>query len=168
MDTEVLGENRLWRAADPVGEQEGGVFREVAVVEDEEKLGAIGAQTLQRVRVAGWKVPQVALLKIIDEATALSIECGDADLAFKDIGPFSFLVPMELADDALIEAHVDTSKLFAGAKLTNSRLTRPATLFNTDVRVCERPAHIWDGTMIGTRRTDQIRVLSLSRPVARA
>jgi hypothetical protein len=149
VDPEVLSEHGFGRVCNPVGEQEGGVLGEVAVVEDEEEFGTVRAQALQRVGVARWEVPQVALLKVIDKATALGVERGDADLAFKDVGPLGFLVPMKLADDAFVKTHVDTSKLLARTKLANGCLTGPAALFDSNVRVCKGPAHIGNRTMIG-------------------
>jgi hypothetical protein len=168
MHAEVLSKDRLGRAPHPVREQEGRVLGEVAIVKDEEELSAIGAETLQRVGVARWEVPQVALLEIVDEAATLGVEGGDADLAFENISPFGFLVPMELADDPFIESHVHTGQFFAGAELADGRLTCPATLLDADVGVGKGPAHVGDSTMIRAGRANKIRVLPFSRSVPRA
>jgi hypothetical protein len=164
---EVLGKNSFGRVANPVGEEEGRVFGEIAVVEDEEELGAVGAETLERVGMARWEVPQVALFEIVDEATALGVEGGDADSAFEHVRPLGLLVPMKLADDAFVQTHVHAGKLLAHAELADGGLARPAALFDPDVRVGEGPAKVGDGSMIGARWADDIGILSFSRPVAR-
>lgn len=56
---------------------------------------------------AAGEVPQVALLEVLDEVAALVVERGDTDGAVEDVGPLSLLVPVQLADDALAQAHVD-------------------------------------------------------------
>jgi hypothetical protein len=123
---------------------------------------------LQRVRMSGWKVPQVALLEVVDEAAALGVKCSDADLALEHVSPLGFLVPVEFANDALVEAHVDTSELLARAKLANGSLTGPAAFFDANVRVRKRPAHVGNRTMISAGRADQVRVLTFTLSVARA
>lgn len=168
MHAEVLRKHRLGRARNPIGEQECRVLGEVAVVEDEEELGAIGTEALQRVRVARWEVPEVALLEVIDKATTLGVERSDADLALENVRPLSLLVPMQLTDNALVQTHIHTSELLAGSKLANRCLSGPPTLFDANMRVCKRPAHVRNGTMIRTRRANQVRILPFARSVARS
>lgn len=166
-NAEVLCQNALGSQTHPVGKQEGRVLGEVAVVKDEEEFCAIGRKTLERVRVARGEVPEVALLKVVYKATALGVECSDADLAFEHVGPFGLLVPMEFTNDAFLEAHVDTSKLLGSTELTNGGFTGPAAFFNADVRVCKGPAHVGNGAMVSGWRSHKIWILAFSVPVAR-
>ena len=115
--------------------------------------------------MARGEVPEIALLQVVDEAAALGVESCDADLAFKDVGPLCFFVPVELADDTCFQAHVHTGKLLARAKLTDSGLTRPATFLDANVRVGKRPAHVGNGAMISAWRADKVRILSFTSSV---
>ena len=78
---EVLRNDRLRSVLDPLVQQKGRVFGEVAVIEDEEELRTILAQALERVRMTGGKVPQVALLEVVDERAAIGVQSRDANLA---------------------------------------------------------------------------------------
>jgi len=102
----------------------------VAVVKDEQELGAVLAQALQGVGDAAGEVPQVALLEVVDEVAALVVEGRDADLAVEDVGPLGLLVPVQLADDAAVEAHVDAGQLDAGGQLAHRRLAGPAAFLH--------------------------------------
>lgn len=111
----------------PVGQNKGRLLREVAVIKDEEELGSVLTETLQRVRDTAREVPQVTLLQVVDEVAALVVESSDSDLAVKDVGPLSLLVPVKLTNDTLVESHVDTSELNAGGKLTDGCLSGPSS-----------------------------------------
>src|SRR5947209_1508702 len=56
--------------SEPVGDEEGLVLGEVAVVEDQQELAAL-LQPLDRVRDARWEVPQVSLANVVDEVAPL-------------------------------------------------------------------------------------------------
>lgn len=112
---------------EPVRQDKGAFFREAAVVEDEQELGAILAQALQAVRHTAGEIPKVALLQVIHEVAALVVKRGDADPAVKDVRPLGLLVPVQLADDAFAQAHVDTGKLTRGGQLTDGGLAGPAS-----------------------------------------
>lgn len=128
-EVEVLGNDRLgrvgWRVqksaggqankrlvngpelTEPVSQDESALLREATIVEYKQELCAIGAQALQAVGYAAREVPQVTLLEVLHEVAALVVERGDTHRAVKDISPLCLLVPMQLADDALAQAHVD-------------------------------------------------------------
>jgi hypothetical protein len=48
----------------------------VAVVEDEKELAAAPAESLETVRATRGKIPEVALLDVVDESAAFEIETG--------------------------------------------------------------------------------------------
>jgi hypothetical protein len=58
------------------------ILGKVAAVEDQQEFGSVLAQALEGVRVAGWEIPEIALLQVIDEGTTVSVERGNANLAF--------------------------------------------------------------------------------------
>ena len=60
--TEVLCYNGFGCVLDPLVQKESRIFRKVAAVKDQQELGAVLAQALERVRVARWEVPQITLL----------------------------------------------------------------------------------------------------------
>lgn len=78
--------------------------------------------TLDTVRKARRKVPQVTLLKIVDSAAALRVQHRYPTLSLEsetsvyasyldDVCPLVLIVPMQLAIDTLSQAHVDTREL---------------------------------------------------------
>lgn len=116
-EVEVLGEDGARGVVEPVGEEEGALLGKVAVVKDEEELGAVLAEALEGVRDAAgevpaesqrrraWKArsnaPEITLVDVVDEAAAFVVEGRDADGPVEDISPLGFLVPVQLADDTL-------------------------------------------------------------------
>ena len=80
--TEVLCYNSLGRMLDPLVQQESGILRKVAAVKHQKEFGSVLAQALEGVRVAGWEIPQVAFLQIVDEGATVCVKRCDADLAF--------------------------------------------------------------------------------------
>lgn len=79
-------------------------------------------------RYAAREVPQVALFEVIDEVAAFVVQGGDAHGAVEDIGPFGLLVPVQLADDALAQAHVDAGQFIGCWQFANGGLAGPASL----------------------------------------
>lgn len=111
----------------PVRQDKGRLLGKVAVIENDEELGSVLTETLQRVRHTTGEVPQVTLLEVVDEVAALVVESSDAHLTVQDVSPFGLLVPVKLTDDALVESHVDSGKLDTGGELTDGRLSGPAS-----------------------------------------
>lgn len=57
----------------------------------------------------------------------------------KHVGPFGFFVPVEFADHAGIEAHVDAGDFGGSSEFADGGLASPAAFFDADVRVGETP-----------------------------
>lgn len=129
------------RHTKPVGQDKGRLLGKVAVIEDDEELGSVLTETLQRVRHTAGEVPQVTLLQIIDEVAALVVESSDAHLTIKHVSPFGLLMPVKLTDDALVESHVDSGKLDTGGELADGCLSGPASFlqFRCQHGVNQRP-----------------------------
>lgn len=80
-ETEVLCYNSLGCVLDPLVQEESRIFGEVATVKHQQELGSILAQALEGVWVTRWEVPQVSLLQVVDEGTAVSVQRRNANLA---------------------------------------------------------------------------------------
>ena len=104
---EIGGQHVMRRVRHPIGEQHRLVFREVAVVENQQKFGAVGIQTLNRMRNSGWEVPEIALGHVGNEALAVQINRGDAGISVKHQSPLSSGMPVQLANAAGRQPHVD-------------------------------------------------------------
>jgi hypothetical protein len=167
---EVLGEDVLGSVGEVVGEEECGVFAEVAVVEDEEKFSALLAGADNRVGVASWEVPvksvaaptggkvyspEITFLEIVNIAATLNVEDSHSAGALENIGPLSLRVPMQLSVNTRLETHVHASEFLGSTELTDCRLTSPATFLESHMAVCETPLHIGHLATIGRRRLDE-------------
>lgn len=144
-------------------------------------------------RHTAGEVPQVALLQIVDEVAALVVKRRNAHLSVEHVRPLGLLVPMQFANDALAQAHVDASQLARGGQLTDCGLAGPAAFLdlgencvsvgnggvlraecwgasylNPHVRIGKTPAHVRHIAVVGAGRPDEIRVLARPARVPRA
>ena len=131
------------------------------------KLGAVGTETLDRMRDARREIPQVADADVVDEIAPLRIDRGDARGAVEHVGPFGGLVPMQLAHAAGIEPHVDAGDVLGNAELAHRHLPGPAARLQAHVGVVERKAQIRQRAVIGGRRRDDVRVLAGADRISR-
>jgi hypothetical protein len=99
----------------------------VAIIKDEQKLGAVGAQPLERVRMPSWEVPQIAFRQVVNGTTPVWIQRGDSHFTGQHVGPFGLGVPVQLADNAFIQAHIHPRQFAAGRELADGRLPRPSS-----------------------------------------
>ena len=151
---------------EPIGDQEGVVFVEVAVVENEKKFAAVRVEPLNGMRDARREIPQIADPHVVDEISPLGIDGGDARSAVKHVGPFSLLVPVELADAAGVEAHLHTGDTRGNAEFASRHLTGPSTRRQSHVSIGEREAQVWQRAIIGGRRHKEVGVLPIPRDIA--
>ena len=80
------------------------------------ELAAVRAKSLQGMRHACRKIPEVALFDVGDVGPACGIEHRDATAAVGHDRPFRRLVPMQLADTAGGQPHVDARDVLEMAK----------------------------------------------------
>src|SRR6202043_365733 len=106
-DLEILGQDIRWGVRDKIGHQERIELRCPSFIEGEDKFGAVLADTLQRMRIAGRENPQLALVDIGHISLPHRVEDGDAACAACHIGPFGKLVPVQFAYAAPRQPHVD-------------------------------------------------------------
>ncbi len=114
----------------PLGDEEGVVLGEEAFVEDEEELAAVGAETLDGVRIAGGEEPEIALFDIVDEDGAVGVEDSDAGVAVEHESPLVGGVPVHLAEAAGCEAHVYAGDGGRRRQLALCDLVGPAAFFH--------------------------------------
>jgi hypothetical protein len=115
---EILGKNLGRHVLEPVTDEKRAVLIEAAAIEHQQKFAAIGTETLDAMRHAGWEIPEIADSHVIDEIAALRIDRGDPRSAVQHVGPLGFLVPVQLADAAGVQAHVDAGNGFGNAQFT--------------------------------------------------
>ncbi len=165
---EVLGENLPWRTRQPVRELKRRVRVEVAVVVDEQHLAAVVGEALDRMRDTGREVPDVTLAHVVLEGAPLRVDSGDPRPAGDHVGPLRLPVPVELADRAGLEPHVDGGELGGDGQLAGCRLPGPAAFAQASVTVGEGPLEVRQRAVIGRRGRDQIRRLRLASGVRRS
>jgi hypothetical protein len=164
---EIFAQHLGRRVLEPVAQQEGRVLVKTAAVEHQQEFAAVGPEALDRMRNAAGKIPEIADADVVDEIAALRIDRGDARGAVKHVRPFGFLVPMQFAHAAGIEAHVDAGDVLGDAKLALGDLARPAAAFLAHMRVGKRKAQIGQRAMIGGWRVEDVGILAVAQKVAR-
>jgi hypothetical protein len=165
---EVLGENLPRRMRQPVRELKRRVRVEVAVVVDEQHLAAVVGEALDRVRDAGREVPDVTLAHVVLEGAQLRVDGGDPRPTGDHVGPLGLSVPVQLADRAGLEPHVDGGDLGGDGQLADRRLPGPAAFAQASVAVGEGPPEVGQRTVVGRRGRNQIRRLGLASGVRRS
>jgi hypothetical protein len=87
------------------------------------------------------EVPHVARTELDDLALILRVDGGDAAASFDHIGPFGGVgVPMQLAQAARLERHVDAGELLRHGELRDGRLFRRAAVESLGRQAPEREA----------------------------
>src|SRR5258708_23834011 len=124
-DAKVLGEHLGRYVLEPVRDQEGIVFVEVAIVKDQKEFATVRIETLDRVWNPRWEVPEIADPDIVDEVAPLRVDCGDAGAAVKHVRALPLLVPMQLAHAAGIEPHIATGSILNHAELARGHRPLP-------------------------------------------
>ncbi len=110
-DAEVLCQHLWWRVPDPVCQQHRLVFVEASIVKHQQEFAAVRSQSLDRVRVPRWKIPDIALLNVIHEAAPIWIDAGDPRSACQHQGPLRRVVPVQLADPTRYQPHLHAGNL---------------------------------------------------------
>src|SRR5580658_4970838 len=118
----------MGRVRHPVGEQDGLVFRKVAIVEHQQKLATVGIQTLNGMWNAGGEIPKIAFRDVADKTLAVGIKAGDASVSVEHDGPLGSGVPVQLSYAPGGQSHVDTGDRLGDRKLAHCDLARPSTL----------------------------------------
>jgi hypothetical protein len=151
---------------EPVADQEGIIFVEVAIVEHQQELAAVGIESLDGVRDPRWEIPEVADAHVVGEIPSFRVDSGDPGGTIKHVRPLGGLVPMQLAHPAGIEPHVHAGDVLGDAELAFSDLAGPATRLQPHMRIGEREPQVGQRAVVRRRRHQQIGVLPVAREVA--
>ena len=165
LGAEVLGQHLFWQVSEPLADEEGVVLVEVAVIEHQQELAPL-VERLDGVREAAREIPEVALLDVGDEAAPVVVDAGDAGVANEHQRPFVRLVPVQLADGARIEPHIDAGHLGRDRELADGGLPGPSAGLQAVVAEVERPFEVRQAAAIGEHAGIDVRVFGLDRPVA--
>ena len=159
---EVLGQDVLGDVGKPVGQQEGFILVEVAVIEDEQELGSLSLMCLDRMGDAGREVPEIALTHIVLEGMTILVDGGDPHPALEHESPLGRLVPVQFPDRAGLESHVDAGKLGGDGHFADRRLPRPPACLQFVVAVGKGPSQVRHRAVIRLRRRQPVRALGLT------
>lgn len=107
LDAERLRQHAGIVVGEQIGDRQGAVFRKLSVRKCQQEFAAFVWQALDRMRDTGGKVPEVTGRHVGNEIVAIMVDCCDAGLACQHERPFGLLVPVQLADAAWRQAHVD-------------------------------------------------------------
>jgi hypothetical protein len=125
--------------ADPIGDAEGAEFGEVAVVEDQDEVTGLVAETLQHVAVAAREVPDVAGVEIVGLGEAAWIDDGGADAALENERPFGRGgVPVQFAHRAGLQPHRHAGDPLGDRQLRDGRLLAVAVADDLALRLLQR------------------------------
>jgi hypothetical protein len=83
-----------------------------AFIKNKQELATVPRpQTLNGMRIPGREEPEVAFGHVIDEDRSIGIQNRDASIAGEHNGPFIRRMPMQFAEAAAGEPHVDPGEL---------------------------------------------------------
>ena len=129
-NAEILGQHLGRCMREPVRHQQCIEFVGMTVIEADHELTTVRTKPLQRMRRAGRKVPDIALLHVGNIGPALRIENGDATIAVGHDRPLGCLMPVQLTDSTGGQPHVDPGYLRRNCKVIHRDLARPAAVLN--------------------------------------
>src|ERR1700694_1829959 len=152
---------------EPVAQQEGVVFVEIAIVKDQQEFAAVRIEALYRVRNTLREIPEISDAYVNDEILPLSVDRGDAGGAVKHVGPFRSLVPMQFTYASGVQAHVYAGEVLGNTEFSLRDLTGPATGFLPHMCVREGEAQIGQCAVVGRGWNEQIGVLPVTGDVTR-
>ena len=90
----------------PIGDAEGAVFGEAAVVEDQDEVRFLAADVQDGMAVAAREVPNVARIEVVGFRLAVRPDDRGADAALDDKGPLGGVgVPVQFAEAARFQTH---------------------------------------------------------------
>ena len=154
-DAEVHGQDIGRGVRQPVGGRQGVELGAGPVVERQHELGPVGAQALQRVRQAGREVPQIAGLDVGHGRAAERVQHRDAAVAVGHDRPLGLLVPVQLADAAGRQAHVDAGDLGRDREVGLRHLPAPAAVLDPSRGQVERGPELRRAADVGRRRVEE-------------
>src|SRR6202048_238465 len=117
-------------------------------------------------RHAAREIPQVADAHVVDEIIAILVNRGDAGADVKHVGPFGLLLPMQFADTAGVQPHLDACQSRGDAELALSDLPRPAAVGLACMRIRKRKTQVRQRPLVRRRRIEHVGIFSVAREIA--
>src|ERR1700733_3228017 len=106
-DAEILGEHRRRCVSKPIGNEQRVEFVGMTVVKTDDEFAAVWPKALQGMRSAGRKIPEIAGFHVANKGSPLSIEDSHTAVAVRHDRPLGGLMPVQLADSAGSQSHID-------------------------------------------------------------
>jgi hypothetical protein len=104
---EILGKHLGRRMGEPVRQQQRVELAGVTVVKADHEFAAVRAETLQRMRLACGKIPEITFIDIRNIGAAHGVENRHAAAAVGHDRPLRRLVPVQFPDATGGQPHVD-------------------------------------------------------------
>src|SRR4029077_12750788 len=110
----------------------------MTVVKTDDEFASVRPKALQGVRSARRKIPEIAGLHVANIGPSFRVEDSHATITVGHDRPLGGLVPVQLANSASGQPHIDARDLFRDGKIVNRYLTCPASVLDALCCVVER------------------------------
>ena len=138
----------------PIRHQQSVELARRAVIEADNKFATVRSQTLQGMRVTGRKIPDIALLDVGNIGAACRIDHGNSAVAVSHVGPLGRLVPMQFADAAGRQSHIDAGDGCGNCEVRLGHLPRPAAVLDAALHGVEGRPDLRHAANVGWRRRE--------------
>jgi hypothetical protein len=122
---------------EPIGHQRRVEFGCLAVVEHDAEFATVRSDPLQQMRLAAREEPEVAFAHVLHASATVLVQHRDPALPVGHVSPFGRLMPVQFADAARGEAHVDAGDRRRNREIGLRHLAGPAAALNALVRIVE-------------------------------
>jgi hypothetical protein len=136
----------------PIGHQQGVELARRAAIEADNKFTAVRSQTLQRMWVAGRKIPDIALLHVGNVGAPCRIDHGIPAVTISHVRPLGGLMPMQLADAAGCQSHIDAGDGCGNCEVCLGHLPGPAAVLDAALHGVEGKLDLRHPANVGWRR----------------
>ena len=136
----------------PISHQQCVELARRAVIEADDEFATVRPEALQRMRVAGRKIPDVAFLDVGNIGAADRIDHGHPAVTVSHVRPLSRLMPMQLTDAAGRQSHIDAGDGCGNCEVRLGHLPRPAAVLDAALHGVERRTYLRHAANVGWRR----------------
>src|SRR5215470_5529569 len=115
---------------------------------------------------AAREIPQVADSHLVDEIAAFLIDRGDARSAGQHECPLRLLVPVQLADTASVQPHLNARQGRGDAELALSDLPRPTAVGLPRMRVRKGKAQVRQRALVRRWWIEHVGIFPVANDIA--
>ena len=127
--TQALCHHFARRLRQKVGDAEGVIFREVAVIEDQDKVALSRPESLNRMTIPSRKVPDIARVERVDIRRSVWMKDRGAAGTADHVGPLGSIgMPVQLSNRARPQPHRDAGNASRNRKLNDRCAAGDATV----------------------------------------